>query len=201
MIQTVCDTLCSEVEVETVLYFSSLATIINTWRLSLRATFMKWAELRGLASSLLHASRQLPTCLTGRRGAVDVAERFLLERPWADVVVVLQRAWCSKETAHKRTTSFGALGVEGELDATRYKESHPLDKSVSFGDFPTSLADDGGCILQCQEAASSLPQVVDARDFACQLPKPDTRIFLTLEPQHVKKNDFQGWAASLMAKS
>ena len=44
MTQTVCDTLCAEAEVETVLYFSSLATIMDTWRLCLRAVFMKWTD-------------------------------------------------------------------------------------------------------------------------------------------------------------
>ena len=66
MMQTVCDTLCSEAEFETVLYFSYLAAINNTWRFSLRAIFMKWTELRGPASSMLHASKQPPKCLSGR---------------------------------------------------------------------------------------------------------------------------------------
>ena len=92
MMQTVRDTLCSEVEVETVLYFSSLATIINTWRFSLRAIFMKWTELRGPDSWMLHASTQPPKSLSGRWSAVDDAERFLLENPWADIVVVLKKA-------------------------------------------------------------------------------------------------------------
>ena len=102
MMQTVCDTLCSEAEVETVLYFSSLATIINTSRCNLRAIHMKWTELRGPASSMLHASKQPPKCLSGRWGTIDDTERFLLERPWADRVVVLEKVWCLRETAHKR---------------------------------------------------------------------------------------------------
>ena len=33
------------------------------------------------------------------------------------------------------------------------------------------------------------------KSFACRLSKPDIRIFLTLEPQHVRKaTTFQGWA-------
>ena len=35
------------------------------------------------------------------------------------------------------------------------------EKGISFGDLPSGLADGGGCILQCQGAASSLPQVLD----------------------------------------
>ena len=63
-----------------------------------------------------------PKCLTRRWGAIDDAERFSLEKPWADIVVVLEKAWCSKETAHKHTRPFGALDVEGELDTTSYRE-------------------------------------------------------------------------------
>ena len=36
--------------------------------------------------------------------------------------MVLENAWCSMETAHKRTRAPGALDVEDELDATSYRE-------------------------------------------------------------------------------
>ena len=108
--QTVCDTLCAEAEVETVLYFCSLATTMNTWRFSLRAKLMTWIELRGAASSMLHASRQPPTCLSRSWGAADDAEK----------------AWCFKEAAHQRTRSPGALDVEGDFDATSCRENVPV---------------------------------------------------------------------------
>ena len=122
MKQTVCDTLCSEAQVETVLYFSPLATMINTWRFSLRAIFMKWTELRGLASSMLRASRQPPKCLSGRWSAVDDAERFLLERFFGQIW-----SWCSRKHGAPRklfitARCLMALDVEGELDATSYRE-------------------------------------------------------------------------------
>ena len=47
-------------------------------------------------------------------------------------MVVLEKAVCSKETAHKRTRSFGALDVEGELDATRYRENVTRWKTESL---------------------------------------------------------------------
>ena len=145
MMQTVCDALCADAEVETVWYFSSLASTVNTWRFSLRATFMKWTGLHGLASSMLHASRQQPKCLSRRWVAADDAERFLLERPWEGMVVVLEEARCFKETAHKRMWSLGPLHVEGKLDATSCREkvvrwkreslsaiSHPVWQTMYF---------------------------------------------------------------------
>ena len=80
---------------------------MNTWRFSLRAKLMKWTELRGAASSMLHASRQPPKCISRSRGAADDAEK----------------AWCSKEAAHQRTRSPGALDVEGDFDATSCREN------------------------------------------------------------------------------
>ena len=157
IMQTLCDTLCSEAEVETVLYFSSLATIINTWRFSLRAFFMKWTELRGPASSMLHASRQPQKCFTGRWGAVDDAARFLLRglgQIWS---------WCSRKHGAPRKLLTNARGLLA-LSMLRASSTQPAperESRVSFGDLPSSLADDGGCILQCQGAASSLPQVLD----------------------------------------
>ena len=100
-----CDTLCSEAEVETVLYFLFPGND-NKHLFSIRAIFMKWTELRGPASSMLHASKQPPKCLSER--------------------------WCSKETAHKRTRSFDALDVEGELDATSYREKVTRSKRESL---------------------------------------------------------------------
>ena len=91
MLQTVCETLCADAEVETVLYFSSLATTMNAWRFSPCAIVVKWTHLRGPASSMLHASRQPPKCLSGRWSTAD-AERFLLERPWEDMLVTLEKA-------------------------------------------------------------------------------------------------------------
>ena len=121
MLQTVCETMSADAEVETVLYFSTLATTMNAWRFSPCAIVVKWTHLRGPASSMLHASRQPPKCLSGRWSTAD-AERFLLERPWEDMLMALEMA-CSKEAAPKCTRASGALDVEGEVDATSNREN------------------------------------------------------------------------------
>ena len=132
MMQTVCDTLCSDAEVETVLYSLSLATIINTWRFSLRAILMRWTELRGPASSMLHGSRQPPKCLTGRWGAVDDAQRFLLERPWADMVLVLEKAGAPRKllTSARGLLALSMLRASSTQPATGRKS--PVGKGCLF---------------------------------------------------------------------
>ena len=108
--------------------FSSLATTINTWRFSLCAIFMKWTELRGPASSMLHASKQPPKCLRTMAlltTRTAFCSRGLGQGRGAQENVVL-KGNCSQTRAVFWRSRCQGRARRNQLQ----RESHPLEKGV-----------------------------------------------------------------------